>query len=157
MQNIETSTLCIKTTALHKMFFFNPRVLLFFLFIHEIYVVGTHLKSLTKYPQHMFSWWNMNNIYLLNTLIYTHVKIWHLISRKHWLTSRKSQLPVRKMTRSCYLVINLVKFIPVLHKKTYELIRSTSQRIFLWVSMTCCYGEIRKKFRSYHHISYTPP
>ena len=55
-------TICIATD---KMLFFSPKVLIFFLFLHENICCGAS----NEYPQHTFSWRNKKNIYLTHPLI----------------------------------------------------------------------------------------
>ena len=62
------------------MLFFNPKVLIFFLFHHENICCGYSLEAprqgaSNEYPQHMFSWRNKKNIYLILTLIYTNGRL----------------------------------------------------------------------------------
>ena len=62
------------STGLDKMLFFNPKVLIFFLFLHENISCGypseaTRRGASNEYLQHMFSWRNKKNIYLIPILI----------------------------------------------------------------------------------------
>ena len=57
--------------------FFNPKVLIFFLFLHENICCGYSLDApcrgtSNEYPQHMFSWRNKKNIYRIPSLIQTY-------------------------------------------------------------------------------------
>ena len=54
--------------------FFKPKILIFFLFLHENICCGYSLEAPRRgtsdeYPQHMFLWRNKKNIYLKPTLI----------------------------------------------------------------------------------------
>ena len=54
--------------ALDKTLFFNPKVLIFFLFLRKNICCGysleaTHRGASNEYPQHMFLWRNKKNIY----------------------------------------------------------------------------------------------
>ena len=60
--------------ALVKALFFNPKVLIFFLFLHENICCGYSLETprwgaSNEYPQHTFSWRNKKNIYQIPSLI----------------------------------------------------------------------------------------
>ena len=51
-------------------FFFSPKVLIFFLLLHENICCGYSLKALrwsasNEYPEHMFCWRNKKNIYMI--------------------------------------------------------------------------------------------
>ena len=50
----------------------NPKVLIFFLFLHENICYGFSLEvpreAYNENPRHLFSWRNKKNIYLLPTL-----------------------------------------------------------------------------------------
>ena len=57
--------------------FFNPKVLIFFLFLHKNICCGYSLEvpwrgASNENPQHMFSWRNKKNIYRIPSLIYTY-------------------------------------------------------------------------------------
>ena len=63
--------------ALDKMFFFNKKILKFFLFLLKNICCGYSLKApgrgaSNEYPQHVFSWRNKKNTYLIPTLIKTY-------------------------------------------------------------------------------------
>ena len=59
----------VRGIALVKvLFFFNPKVLILFLLLHENICYGYSLEAprrgaSNEYPQHMFSWRNKKNIY----------------------------------------------------------------------------------------------
>ena len=58
-----------------KMLFFNPKVLIFFLFPHKKICCGYSLESPHRgasddYPQHMFSWRNKKNIIRIPAFIW---------------------------------------------------------------------------------------
>ena len=60
---------CYSFHQLQVRWFFNQRVLIFFLFLHENICYGyslevPHWGTSNEYPQHMLSWRNMKNIYL---------------------------------------------------------------------------------------------
>ena len=64
----------IFTQFLIRYFFFYLNVFIFFLFHHEHICCGYSLEvpqlgTSNEYPQHMFSWRNQKNIYLIPTLI----------------------------------------------------------------------------------------
>ena len=60
----------LDTIAFVKMLFFKPKVLIFFLFLHENICYGYSLEVpqqgiSDEYPQHAFLWKNTKNIYLI--------------------------------------------------------------------------------------------
>ena len=64
----------VEYIALDKMLFFNKKVLIVFLFLHENICCGYSLEvpqrgTSNEYPQQMFSWRNKKNINLIATLI----------------------------------------------------------------------------------------
>ena len=77
--------------ALIKMFFFNPKVLIFFLFFHENICCGylygysleaPHQGASNEYPQYVFLWRskkNMINIFLLKKAYY--LELWSVMLR----------------------------------------------------------------------------
>ena len=57
----------------NKALFFNQKLLIFFLFLHENICCGYSLEAprqgtSNEYPQHMFSWRNIENIYMMTLL-----------------------------------------------------------------------------------------
>ena len=76
--------------ALGKMSFLDPKVLIFFLFLHKNIGYGysleaPHRGTSNEYPQHIFSWRNKKIIYLIP-----------LLSRPMWSESLQSPLWVDK-------------------------------------------------------------
>ena len=129
--------------ALDKMFFFfNPKVLIFFLFLHENICCGysleaSHWGTSNEYPQYMFSWRNNKNIYLIPTLIWSYGRWvvvfstikYHYIDPKY-LDTLSPIIPVLKLQQdyftACWCVANSV-----------GLIRWHILQHLIWVYIVC--------------------